>query len=262
MLARARRGQWAREAHEQNDEKSRGWFIPCNKSPRLPEITIKTEHDGDMGIVTVRMQGECITSFHFSIPWPKDRSKTHTIRARIGYQSSVAWHWQGGLHRFSTIRRTFDRRCVPYPVQEKVGIQNGTLSTELGAILDGNYCISKSRHILQPGFQRSHCSWEDFPERQESLWPEIAKMLLKGILEYIARHCRLPLRIIAVGAVPKATAPFWRLIMDCRPINTFVDPWRVRYVSLQSLSLILRRNCVFWVIDLKAAYFDVSLGGC
>ena len=29
--------------------------------------------------------------------------------------------------------------------------------------------------------------------------------------------------------------------MDCRPINTFVDPWRVRYVSLQSLSLILRR---------------------
>ena len=167
MLARARRGQWAREAHEQNDEKSRGWFIPCNKSPRLPEITIKTEHDGDMGIVTVRMQGECITSFHFSIPWPKDRSKTHTIRARIGYQSSVAWHWQGGLHRFSTIRRTFDRRRVPYPVQEKVGIQNGTLSTELGAILDGNYCISKSRHILQPGFQRSHCSWEDFPERQE-----------------------------------------------------------------------------------------------
>ena len=167
MLARARRGQWAREAHEQNDEKSRGWFIPCNKSPRLPEITIKTEHDEDMGIVTVRMQGECITSFHFSIPWPKDRSKTHTIRARIGYQSSVAWHWQGGLHRFSTIRRTFDRRCVPYPVQEKVGIQNGTLSTELGAILDGNYCISKSRHILQPGFQRSHCSWEDFPERQE-----------------------------------------------------------------------------------------------
>ena len=62
MLASAWRGQWAREAHEQNDEKSRGWFIPCNKSPRLPEITIKTEHDEDMGIVTVRMQGEYITS--------------------------------------------------------------------------------------------------------------------------------------------------------------------------------------------------------
>ena len=94
-------------------------------------------------------------------------------------------------------------------------------------------------------------------------------MLLKGINDTVVyvyrngkRHCRLPLRIIAVEAVPKATAPFWRLIMDCRPINTFVDPWRVRYVSLQSLSLILRRNCVFWVIDLKAAYFNVSLGGC
>ena len=64
MLASARRGQWAREEHEQNNEKSKGWFIPCNKSPRLPEITIKTKHDEDMGIVTVCMQGECITSFH------------------------------------------------------------------------------------------------------------------------------------------------------------------------------------------------------
>ena len=33
MLASARRGRWARETHEQNDEKSRGWFIPRNKGP-------------------------------------------------------------------------------------------------------------------------------------------------------------------------------------------------------------------------------------
>ena len=45
MLASARRGQWARETHEQNDEKRRGWFIPRNKAPRLPEITIRTEPD-------------------------------------------------------------------------------------------------------------------------------------------------------------------------------------------------------------------------
>ena len=126
----------------------------------------------------------------------------------------------------------------------------GSLPAELRTILDGNYCISKSKQIIKPGFQKNHPSWEDWPDRQEALWPEIAKMIWKGILEYVARHCRLPLRIIAVGAVPKATAPLWRLIMDCRPINTFVDPWRVKYVSLLSLSLILQRNCIFWVIDL------------
>ena len=39
---------------------------------KLAEITIRTEHDEDMGTVTIRMRGECITSFHFSVPWPKD----------------------------------------------------------------------------------------------------------------------------------------------------------------------------------------------
>ena len=41
----------------------------------------------------------------------------------------------------------------------------------------------------------------------------------KGVLTYIRRYCKLPLCILAAGAVPKSTPPFWRLVIDCRPIN-------------------------------------------
>ena len=78
----------------------------------------------------------------------------------------------------------------------------------------------------------------------------------------MARHCRMPLCIMACGAVPKATAPFYRLITDCRPINQFADPWRVKYIFLSGLSLLLSPGCVFWVIDLTAAYHATPLGGC
>ena len=75
-----------------------------SEAPSLPEITIWTEHDEDMGIVTLRMQGpqgECITSFHFSIPWPKEayHSGTHWLPEQC---STVDWLRQGDLHHFST----------------------------------------------------------------------------------------------------------------------------------------------------------------
>ena len=85
--------------------------------------------------------------------------------------------------------------------------------------------------------------WEDNADVQEAVWPVIAKMLLKGVPEYIARRCRLPLYILAVGAVPKSTAPLWRLVTDCRHINEFADDWRGKYVLLKSLKLIIGKNC-------------------
>jgi hypothetical protein len=56
---------------------------------------------------------------------------------------------------------------------------------------------------LAPIFVRNHKSWEDDEAAQAALWPEVAKMLWRGVLEYVARHCRLPLCIMACGAVPK-----------------------------------------------------------
>ena len=87
-------------------------------------------------------------------------------------------------------------------------------------------------------------------------------MLWRGVLECVARHCRLPLCIMARGAVAKATAPFYRLITDCRPVNEFADPWRVKYISMAGLSLLLSPGCFFWVINLHSAHHATPLGGC
>ena len=100
------------------------------------------------------------------------------------------------------------------------------------------------------------------PEAQEALWPEVAKMLWRGTFEYIQRGWRLPLAVMAVGAVPKSTDPFWRLVTDARPVNVFADKWNVKYISIRSLRLILGPKMLFWTVDLKSAYHLCVLGGC
>jgi hypothetical protein len=92
-----------------------------------------------------------------------------------------------------------------------------TLSAELDAILSGRYCIAKSVDVVTLIYCRNHPSWEDKPVAQAALWPEISSMICKGILEYLSRLCKLPSYIVAVGAIPEDTAPFWRLVTDCRP---------------------------------------------
>ena len=67
-----------------------------------------------------------------------------------------------------------------------------TLSLELRALLEGTYVISRSGQPFQPFFMRNHSSLDE--EALEALWPVIAKMLWRGVFEYIERHQPLPVR--------------------------------------------------------------------
>ncbi len=49
----------------------------------------------------------------------------------------------------------------------------------------------------------------------------------------------MPLFIEPLGAVDKATAPWWRLILDARLSNEFQDPWGVWYFSVSQLAALL-----------------------
>ena len=42
----------------------------------------------------------------------------------------------------------------------------------------------------------------------------------------------------------------------------YVDPWPVRYVSIRGMSLVMRRNDLWWSRDLAGAYFNGVLAGC
>ena len=63
---------------------------------------------------------------------------------------------------------------------------------------------------------RNHPSWESDPDAKAALGPVIAKWLATGVLEYVGWDDRVPVLLQPCGAVPKGTAPFYRVITDAR----------------------------------------------
>ncbi len=51
-----------------------------------------------------------------------------------------------------------------------------------------------------------------------------ATWIWQGVVEMVPQGCPLPLFIEPLGAVVKATAPWWRLIPDARISNEYQDP--------------------------------------
>ena len=83
-----------------------------------------------------------------------------------------------------------------------------------------------------------------------------------GSLEFVEQTHRLPHCILAIGSVPKNTAPFLRLITDARPINKYAERWRVKHATVQEVCLMLTLCALMWVRDLCNVYHLVRLGCC
>jgi hypothetical protein len=54
------------------------------------------------------------------------------------------------------------------------------------------------------------------------------------VLEYVAWDDKMPILLQPCGAVPKGTAPFYRLITDARFNNKFYSDW-VTYTTAAQL---------------------------
>jgi len=133
---------------------------------------------------------------------------------------------------------------------------------ELEAIIDGHFCVAKTGLPLQPIFKRNHASFENNPAAKRVLLKIITQWFDAGTLEYVCRWHRLPQCILACGSVDKATEPFHRLVTDGRPINIYASAWRVKYITVADLCLMLMWNSLMAVRDLKAAYHLVRYSGC
>jgi hypothetical protein len=81
---------------------------------------------------------------------------------------------------------------------------------------------------------RNHPSWENDKDAKFAFGPVIAKWLASGVLEYVAWDDRMPILLQPCGAVPKGTAPFYRLITDARFANKFYSDWGVTYTTALS----------------------------
>jgi hypothetical protein len=250
-LARASRGRWNEERNEFHVTSTAQRGVAAGT-----EWSLRTGHMLSLGLATVFFTDAQIQRFHFSEAWPE-------VPLRWGSNFSPKTCQIPVVHRDSKILNLPGKDCsyLSLAVQDWKEIM-GTLSAELLIVLEGRYAISRADLPVVPVFFKNHKSWTANAEAREALWPVMAQYLIKRQFEYVRNGEPLPLCILPIGAVPKNTHPFWRLVLDCRYTNRFIDPWPVKYLSMATLSLLLSWNCLFCVADIQAAYLMTQLGGC
>ena len=223
-----------------------------------PLWQVRSRQMSDLGRVTVVVRGASIQWVRIEGAWPKmerpSRSNFLPPACRIAMLGLEA--------PYGHMLKVPDKD-IAYLNQGLAAwtARIGTGAKELMAVLEGTYCISRTGQPFRPMFLKNHASlYQD--DAMEKLWPSIAKCVWKGIFEFVERRDPIPRMIVACAAVEKATDPFKRLVTDYRPTNIYVDPWPVKYISIRSMSLLMRRCAMWWTRDLSGAYYNTVLGGC
>ena len=137
----------------------------------------------------------------------------------------------------------------------------GPLDATAATVING-VTMPKPRFPLRPSRRPNHASWERNEAAKIALGPKFATWTWQGIVEMVPWNCPLPLFIEPLGAVDKATAPWWRLILDARLSNEFQDPWGVWYFSVSQLAALLDVCDLMFAEDLEDAYHLSIFAGC
>ena len=138
----------------------------------------------------------------------------------------------------------------------------GSLDAVTATITRGKLVMPKVSSPSQQTYLRNHPSWERDEAAKRALGPVIAKWLASGVLEYVGWDDRVPVLLQPCGAVPKGTAPFYRLITDARHANTLYADWGVTYTTAAQLSSTLNRCDFTFSIDISDAYHLALWAGC
>lgn len=255
-LANASRGSWNRERTEFTVAQGAYHGVAMGT-----EWFLETEEMPSFGMVQVFFKDARIKKFCFQEPWPLTR-----VHGGKGFLPEACRIPLMAKRPFAPDRKLLelsgkDSSHLSLALREWEKVM-GTLAAELRIVLQGRFAISRAELPLAQVVYKNHPSWENNPIARAALWPVLAQYLILGQFEYVLEGDPLPIAILPIGAVPKSTFPWWRLILDCRYSNQFIDPWPNRYLSLAVLSLLLRKNCFFGVADIKAAYLLTRLGGC
>ena len=138
----------------------------------------------------------------------------------------------------------------------------GPLDATAAAVVGGQLTMPKPRLTFRASSRPNHASWERNEAAKIALGPKFATWTWQGIVEMVPANCPLPLFIEPLGAVDKATAPWWRLILDARLSNEFQDPWGVWYFSAAQLAALLDVCDIMFAEDLEDAYHLSIFAGC
>ena len=138
----------------------------------------------------------------------------------------------------------------------------GPLDAVAATVAEGRMVMPKPRLPLRHSRRPNHASWERNEAAKIALGPKFATWIWQGVVEMVPQGCPLPLFIEPLGAVDKATAPWWRLILDARISNEYQDPWGVWYFSVSQLAALLDACDIMFAEDLEDAYHLSIFAGC
>ena len=138
----------------------------------------------------------------------------------------------------------------------------GPLDAVTAAIVDGKLQMPKPSFPMRGSWRSNHPSWETNDEAKRALGPKLAEWIAQGIVEVVPPGCPPPLFIEPLGAVDKATDPFWRLTLDVRISNEYHDEWGVWYLSIAALATLLDECDIIFAEDLIDAYHLSVFAGC
>ncbi len=125
-------------------------------------------------------------------------------------------------------------------------------------ILEGRLSLPMTSQDVPSVDARNHDTCNDNPGVIDAI---VAEYLIMGVLEFCPPG-HPPLCVSALGLVPKKTAPFFRLIVDLRPVNKHMAEWRTHMAGIAANAMIFNPGAVAFSRDLKAAYLLSALGGC
>ena len=208
-----------------------------------------------------------VTCSHSLLPQPYLPSARHMIVSyRLGRGAFPTRFMPDyiRLKRDAAGRPIIQRRHVTSVVQARDEWHRilGPLDAVTASIVDGKLVMPKPRFPLRASWRKNHSSWEQNLPARRALGPKFAGWMAQGIVEVIPAGCPLPLFIEPLGAVDKATDPFWRLILDARISNVFHDDWGVWYQSVSALAALLDVCDVMFAEDLEDAYHLSAFAGC
>ncbi len=136
----------------------------------------------------------------------------------------------------------------------------GPLDATAAMVVGGQLQMPKPRFAFRPSARPNHPSWEHDEAAKTALGPKFATWAWQGIVEMVPRNCPLPLFIEPLGAVDKATDPFYRLILDARISNEYQDPWGVWNLSSQLAAML--DVCDIMFAEDEDAYHLSIFAGC
>jgi hypothetical protein len=225
-----------------------------------PSISLSVARPAEGGPVTISFSQGRVSSVSAA-----QRLQAPARAARPAQSAGLA-----SLPSFIALPRDQDGRpIIPRTMVTTLVEHQDAWHTELGsidmatsAIVRGLLIMPKVAVPSQRRVFRNHPSWEDDPAAQAALGPIIAKWLAQGVLEYVEWDDRQPILLQPCGAVPKGSAPFYRLITDARFGNKMYSDWGVSYTSAADLSHALHRCDFTWCTDLEDAYHLAVFSGC